>query len=388
MIQKEEQFALNNASIESSLALSEQHPELTQIVFSQEQLGQLKHSLGIIIDTMEQNESLFSRVANFWGELPLWQKILGGIILTVPTLAVGLIAHITILLAISGATVAAYAASGIVLDDHHSCNKNMTDRLKQGIYSLADILEITITALDKIRKNLAEEIEKFRNENQRLINSLDALENQVDALTNQVEVLAATEALLRSSRNELETTAVKLKKTVADNEKLLKANQDELAEVKKDYERSKVQLTEKVSELAEVRVSMGLEIEKAKRVAATLQGTVQTLSGTVIEDACQRSSFQERLTKFLSDKEASFDSIANRICEAERELAIVKEELKQSNKRYESLLERQEKQVDRLEQLDRRADLKTPISQLGFYTKGKISADLSLFPRAPIAGAG
>ncbi|OCH98308.1 hypothetical protein A8135_12185 [Legionella jamestowniensis] len=104
--------------------------ELAKIAITQEQLTQIKQSLGAIIDTMQQNDSLFSRAATFWGNLPLWQKILGGIVLTVPTLAAGIAAHIGILLAISGVTVVAYTASGIVLDDHHSCNKNIADRLK------------------------------------------------------------------------------------------------------------------------------------------------------------------------------------------------------------------------------------------------------------------
>lgn len=328
---------------------------LKQIANSQEQLSQIKKSLGVIIDTMEQNESFFSRAANFWGKLPLWQKILGGIALTVPTLAAGLAAHIGILLAISGVTVIAYTASGIVLDDHHSCNKNIADRLKQGIFSLADILEITIAALEKVRQNLAIEIEKFRIQNEKLTNTIGELGGQVESLTNQVEIFIATEQLLRTSKEELEATNQNLKQTVAENNDLLRANQQELTQVKQDYEKSRIQLSEKVTELAEVRVSMGLEVEKAKKVAATLQGTVQTLSSTVIEDSSHRKAFQEKLEHFLVDSEASFDKVADRICEAERELAAVKEELQHSNERYQSLLERQEKQVDRLEKLEVKA---------------------------------
>lgn len=52
-----------------------------------------------------------------------------------------------------------------------------------------------------------------------------------------------------------------------------------------------MQLAEKIAELHEVRLSLGLEVEKAKTVARTLEGTVQTLTGTVIADEEQRVTF-------------------------------------------------------------------------------------------------
>ncbi|KTD13279.1 LegC2/C7 family Dot/Icm T4SS effector [Legionella jamestowniensis] len=352
--------------------------ELAKIAITQEQLTQIKQSLGAIIDTMQQNDSLFSRAATFWGNLPLWQKILGGIVLTVPTLAAGIAAHIGILLAISGVTVVAYTASGIVLDDHHSCNKNIADRLKQGIYSLADILEITIKALDKIRENLAKEIDRFRSENDRLAKTLDSFNDQMESLTNQVEVLTATAELLKEQKETLEKATAKLQKTVEDNEGLLKANQEELSQLKKDYEQNKIHLSEKIGELAEVRASLGLEVQKAKKIAAALQGTVNTLSDTVITDGDQRIAFQQRLESFLRDEKVSFASVAERICKAERELAEVKEELKRSNERYEQLLHRQETQVSRLENLDLWTNSAAKLPNLGLYARKKPSLNLAV----------
>ncbi|KTD24730.1 inclusion membrane protein A [Legionella lansingensis] len=359
--------------------------DLTDIALNQKRLGQIKESLGTIVDTMQQNDSLISRAATFWGNLPLWQKIIGGIVLTVPTLAAGLAAHISILLVISGVTVVGYTASGIVLDDHHSCNKNIADRLKKGIFSIADILEITITALDRIRENLAKEIDRFRTQNIKLADTVEELGTKLEMLSNQVEVLVATEELLRKSKKDLETTAEELRKTVLDNDKLLKANQEELTQVKKDYERSKIQLSEKVNELAEVRSSLSLEVQKAKQIAATLTGTVQTLSSTVIEDSSQRKAFQERLDNFLQDEKASFASVAERICNTERELASVKQELvlvKQEfearNLYYQELLQRQEQQIKRLETIGRQVDVTSEIpkqssayKQFGFYAENK-----------------
>lgn len=337
---------------ETSTATPENETDsLKKIVHTQKQLSQVKESLGSIVDSIAENPSLFTRAATAWGELPMWQKVTGGIVLTGPTLAVGLFAHIGVLLVIGGVTGIAYTASGIVLDDHHTCNVNIAKRLKEGIFGLADVLQITIEALDAIRKMFAEEIEKFKNENIRLTDNIDRLGNEVESLSTQVELYIETEKILRETKEELEKTAKKLQESATKQTELLEENQKTLSRIRKDYEKSQLQLAEKVVELHEVKVSLGLEVQKAKTVAKTLEGTVQTLTGTVIADEEQRDSFQKKLDGFLNNKQLGFDQVAERICKAEEELRVVKEELKKSNERYEKLLSRQEEQVERLEQL-------------------------------------
>lgn len=73
---------------------------LAQIVDTQKQLSQVKESLESIVDSIAENPSLITRAASAWGELPMWQKVTGGLVLTAPTLAVGLFAHIGVLLVI------------------------------------------------------------------------------------------------------------------------------------------------------------------------------------------------------------------------------------------------------------------------------------------------
>lgn len=102
---------------------------------------------------------------------------------------------------------------------------------------------------------------------------------------------------------------------------------------------------------------MGTEVEKAKHIAATLEGAVKTLTSSVTSDPIQRQVFHEKLDHFLSDKSASFDQVADRICRAENELSDVKAELKASTERFNKLLDLQEKQLIRLQGLDRRVDL-------------------------------
>ncbi|KTD57237.1 LegC2/C7 family Dot/Icm T4SS effector [Legionella shakespearei] len=377
-------------------ALTE-HPEnldlasLEKITDSQKQLIKVKDKLGLIVDTIADNPSLITQAATAWGELPLWQKIAGGILLTGPTVAVGLFAHIGVLLVIGGVTGVAYTASGIVLDDHHNCNVNIAERLKEGIFSLADILQITIDALDKIRQALAQEIEKFKLENFRLQENINNLGDQVESLSTQVELFIETEKILRQNKDDLEQTSQKLQASVDEQSELLKDNQNELEKIKKAYAKSQEQLSDKVAELHGVREKMTAELEKARKVGSTLQGALQTLTGTVLEDKQHRESYEQRLKTFLNEENASFDQVAERISKTEEELAAVKDELRRTNEEYRELLARQEAQVLRLEKMEAdnpglenmkpRVNVKG-LHQHGMYSKKPLNP-VNVIPEAP-----
>ncbi len=357
-ILKEQEMAISE--IELNTILSAEPPpsdsvdasSLEQIATTQKQLSQVKESLGDIIDSIAQNQSMVTKAASFWAKLSMLERVAFGAVFTGPTLAAGAIAHIGILLAISGVTLVSYTAGGIVLDDHNRYNEKIAERLKAGIFGLADVLEVTISALDTIRIKFNEEINKFKEQNLKLTENVFQLTEQVENLTDQVEVFIATETMLRTTKDELEKVIADLHSSVDQNSEQINHSQKELDKVKKDYEKSQTQLSEKIVELSTVRTTLGLEVEKAKKVASTLQGTVQTLAGSVIDNDKQRDAFQTRLNSFLNNKEASFDQVADRVCQAEKELAQVKEELKQSNERYKELLDRQEKQVERLEKIE------------------------------------
>ncbi|PWY54506.1 hypothetical protein DGG96_16605 [Legionella qingyii] len=352
---------MNFSDAAKQLLLNPNSPEpdldsLQSIALTQEHLAQVKKSLGAIVDSLQDNPSLISRAAAFWGELPLWQRIIGGVAVSGPTLIIGAAAHIGFLVTISGVSALAYTTSGIVLDDHHYHTKNIAQKLKEGIFGVAEILELTIGALDSIRKKLAVEIDKFKEENERLAKNISRLNEEVETLSAQVEVYIETEKLLRKTKDGLEKTAATLKLDVEKQNKQFEATQKELLKARDEHSRSLVLLSEKTSELSEVRISMGAEVEKAKKIASTLEGTVRILSSATITDGNQRQAFQEKLNSFLENKAASFDQVAERIGKAESELLEVKSELKASTERFNKLLELQEKQLQRLQGLDRRVD--------------------------------
>lgn len=147
-------------------------------------------------------------------------------------------------------------------------------------------------------------------------------------------------------------TSKKLKDSNDARSQALENTQRQLEQVAQAYKENQNQLFDKIKELDNVKEKMGKEVEQARAVGLVLSGTVETFSNMVIQDKEQRAAFQKRLEEFLTNKEKSFVEVADRIYDAERKLSIVTKQLEESNQRYRKLLDRQEQQIIRLEQID------------------------------------
>lgn len=334
-----------------------------KMLFTQKQLIDVKKFLVKIIEAIGENPSFLNRLSKYWGDKPTSYKVIAGVALVGPTALIGIIAHAIPLLAISGLTLAGYVTSSVVLDDHNTHNVSVTERLKEGVLSLADVLGIVIEALDTIRKDLAIEVEKFKEENEKYMEennklslSLQDLSRQLQHLSYFTECLQVTELMLRKEKDELTMTAKSLESSIESQSKLFEENQKKLEEVTRQHEQILIQLSGTSSELETVKKEMGKELEKTRMVAKIMSEAAQSLSGTVVEDKENRIIYQEKLDKFLMDKEKSFDQVTNRICEAEKKLSMVEKELELSNNRYTLLLKKHEKQLQQHSEQQKKQD--------------------------------
>lgn len=339
--------------------------KLQKITITKEIFEQIRKSLQETVKSMEKNPSIFSRAAEYWGELPLWQKIIGGVALTVPTLIIGIVAHIGFLLAICGVTAVTYTAGGLILDDHHKCSTSAVESLQKGILGLADLLELTINALDIIRQQLAVEIQKFVKENARLAENIEALSKQIDAIDKQVMATSKVNAALGETKDGLVLVSDSLKEGVTQHAGFLKQNQEKLDRITEAYSSSQKELAEKVLEVQKVRTELGEDLTRAKSMIDTLHSTISQLSTTVIGNEEQRRAFQEKLDVFINNKEASFLLIADRICEAERKLVLTQKELDSTTARLQELLKVQETHIDTLKMLSTTKDQAPQIIPVG-----------------------
>lgn len=325
------------------------------IFITEDIFKKIRESLVVIIKSMEKNPSMISRAADFWGELPLWQKIMGGLTVTVPTLILGLIANVGFLLALCGITTLAYAGGGIVLEDHHNHTINITDSLTKGVLGLTNLLEMTITALDKIRQKLAEEVEKFGKENTTLQKSNEKLTEELESLGQQIQAATTLTESLRETKESLETAATALKGQMEEKTRLLNNNQEKLEQITQNYQAAQESLKTKIAEFAFMESKFELELEKMRKTVLTLQDTVSQLVDTVIVGEKQQEEFKARMDSFFEVEGKKFNSIAERIGTTEQKLAVSEVKLQQNNEEYQSQIKELGQQIERLTRL---ADLR------------------------------
>ncbi|MFJ1267570.1 LegC2/C7 family Dot/Icm T4SS effector [Legionella lytica] len=335
---------------------------LESIAPSNELLIQVRNSLDAIIDSLEQNPSILTSITKYWGSLSLWEKIFGGILVTTPTLVIGVAANVGFLITLSGLSAGAYITTGVVFEDHYENTKIITEKLKKGVFEIADVLVLTIQSLDIIRQKLASEVEKFQQENTRLTLNINKLSDETYNLSVQIESYIITEKHLRQNKEHLELRAEELKKDLVLNQQQYEATVIEVDALKQQHERCTQLLTLQVDELTVKRKQLEDELDKTRKLTSTLQIAVQTLSSTVINDAQQREVFHQRLENFVKNKEQSFTQVADRICATEAELILVKKQLEESLKRHEELMKTQEQLISRLEMIDQLVP-ETPITR-------------------------
>lgn len=352
--------------------------ELTELHSTKQELDALQKSLDSMIDMMSKNHSVLTQAASYWSELPLWQKIIAGILLSAPCFVIGIMANIAVLITISIFALITYIASALLLDNHHNHSQKATGDLKKMVKSMAGVLMKIIEKLGALNAQIKEQINDFAQENETLAHNLSVLSEQVTHLNELTEQLKEDVLALHATKEELELTAITLTHSVKEHSEILQTNQMQIERVQNDLKLSQTQLSEKISELHHVKVEMTISNDQLKAMVGVLNGTIETLSETVIGDEEQRASFQERLKQFLSDKEASFDLVAKRICEAERKLSEVVEQLNNNNLKYDELLNRHEQQVVRLEGFGSAESAQSPqisdataLNNIGFYASTK-----------------
>ena len=387
LIQVEEYPQFNGLKLKPNNDLS------LSILDNQKKLTDLNASLDKIIDAIAQNQSVLSRISTFWGELPLWLKIISGALLVIPTLAVGIVFHLWILIAASVVTLIVYTLVSLLLDNHHSNSSGTLDALKEGMTGLGNVLISVIDSLNIISQQFSQAVADMTTENERLKANVDTLSEKVNTLTQTVTNLQSTEEGLRSVHTKLETTTTKITQSLDEQTSLANASQSELNQVTLDLKKTKQQLAEKVTELELMKNELAIKVKKFESICSILNDALGTMSGTLITDKDSRVKFLQKLNDFISDTDASFDRIVDRICEAERQLAIVTEKLNLNNQLYQNLLNKQDNQLSRLEQIvDKKENQNSKItssanalSSLGFYANRQNQYESNYMPQAVLS---
>ncbi len=339
--------SIENAKIVVVQSVASEVDSLSEIIKTRDNISKVKENLNVIIDCIADNPSIVTRLSSVWGNMPTWQKV-APLVITVPPL---LMPGIGSLLAFGGATVV-YSTSAIILEDHHSCNENIKQRLREGISSIADILEITIVALDTIRARLIDEVDKFTKENEKLAKQVISLQTNLSDLHMHIEAIQDIESDLRESQDKLKKEIVELSKNSKEEKELLRKKQEELDTTSIVYKKTQEELSKKIEELRRLREELATEITKTKNISEVLEKAVGTLSTQLIEEQKQKQEFERKLNSLIQGKEDAANRLIDNMSNTHQALKSAKEDLELNNKRHKELLAQQEELIKKLETID------------------------------------
>lgn len=331
---------------------------LDHVLLTEQGLEQIKENLMKMVDAMDHNPSFLARAASYWGEIPLWQKIVGGVVVIVPTLVVAITLQSAIFLAISIFTLITYAVSGFLLDNHYNLNINRTEHLKTGITGLADTLGVVIISLDKLRQQLAVEIEQFQLENEKLGINVKDLGEEVQELVVQRKLLQETVQSLQQTNKELEEIAESLRHGIKVHTQLLEKNEAQLTLARKNYAQAESNLSEKVDELHQVKEDMTERNNTLGLFNDSLKELLDKFTGQLKINQKGQDGFREEIKEMKEIIETKMQNLLDRVSKAELELIPLREKHKKLHEDYQKLSEKylriltlQENQVEHLEQL-------------------------------------
>lgn len=283
-----------------------------RIISVQNQLDGMKEHLSKVIDAMDNNPSILTRWANFWGGSSLIAKIGSGALVVAPGLIIGLAASIPGLIIFSGGTALAYSGAGILLGDHYQHNTENKIHLKEGVIGLVSLFESVIIALENLRHKLTIEVNRLCSENEKLAINIQTLHKKLEQLTDQVEALTLQ------------------------NEKH-KAHNEELREL--------------TIELRSVEQRLEKRVKGAEATATAMTSVVNTMIENQSLSADQQEAFAKKLETFIANKEATFERLATRVCKAEEDLVIATEAIQNHERLYAHLNREHHSLVTRLERV-------------------------------------
>lgn len=161
----------------------------SQFLNIEHQIQNIKEDLEKIIHSNFTASSILNKIAHFWGNRALWQKIIAGLILTGILLITGVCAHIISLIAISCVTAMFYMLFSLLLDNHNKLQIDFEKSFRESIVPIADILgdvikslNNAVTEINKSINNLKTENETYYLNNQTLHNLNNNLETEIKEL--------------------------------------------------------------------------------------------------------------------------------------------------------------------------------------------------------------
>lgn len=323
--------------------------ELAEVQSNLDQIPAIKKHISEVLHALAQNPSFFNRVATYWTDIPLWLKIIIGIVAVVPTLVLGIVFQFISLIVISVLSLIIYAGSAYLLDDHNNHTSQPIDQLLEQMDSLADILDQITKSFDPLHKELVQQVTLFHAENDRLIETEETLSDRILKLTQHGENLRETAKGLKNTNEQLQDMNTKIESSNRLQQELLELNIQEMKRIDEEREKNDAALAETIKEIEAVRIDLSERLRQIQVISDAYQANAVIFSNHFIKEQEDRDLLLGKLTEFVSGKNEQLEKVAARILQANTQLAQAKEELRTSNKRNEDLQDRLDKVLTRIE---------------------------------------
>ena len=266
--------------------------ELTDELLST-MLEETKSELFKLIDAMKRNPSYLSRAAEFWGKIPLWQKIIGGLVLTAPTIVLGIVFHIGILIAIFCMTLFTYINGSLLLDNHSNTTNNTGKSLKEGVGGLVDLFGELVARLNGIANDLRERINQLSSQIERLGNSNQTLIEQIALFTVDNKLLH--DVMVKIGQDE--SVISKYIAVTADEHQAMEVQRQKQAQIIESYRLMYEKLATTENEVATLKRDFGAMIDELKedkeRLNQALTGALEFMQWKTEE----REALRQQLLK-------------------------------------------------------------------------------------------
>ena len=276
-----------------------------QIGTVKKEMSSIKTNMDGILDALKEQDSFLNRIATFWGEQSTWSKILVGTLVFAPVVLIGVVAAILDLIVLGVVGAALYMACSVALDNHYTMNQ-LNHGLRKGISSLGGLLQTTVGALDDIDAHLRADIDRLKEQNTALAQSLHQL--RADVVSLKKELL------------DLETIKEKLRVT-------------------------EVRLGETMEKSSAVNASLADKVRQLDLAETRFKAHVTALSQLAVVEGDRREDFLTHLDEFIAKH---LDQSSELLYKTQTELAGVRVALEQSNERYEHLLDQHSSEVHKL----------------------------------------
>lgn len=340
-----------------------------EVINSQDRLTHLKKNLDALIDAIDKKPSWFTQATILWAKLSSAQKIavaISIVLLTTPLFIAGILTHLSILLLAPIYIVAVFFVGAVLLENHNNSLTNTKAQLKQEISTLAELLDSILKELEILNQKLADNINNLSAE-------ISVLSTKIDALSKEISVLADEVSNLNTINDNLNSLTQKQEHLLSE----LTLTKNDLNTQNNKLEQKIVTLDEQIAKLEKINGSFETQLNQHQVVVDALRVALTNIVESTGADEIKKQVFVEKLETFITDKEASFDSIFERICKAEEQLAATTTELetlenrfRKNNEHYETLL----KQHDKINRNEPSNSSPTPahlLTSLGLHSNNK-----------------